>query len=409
MTVARRLLVASGGGAYTAPPWEVRTLTSAPNGGWTQIQDPKAVHYNGKTYIGWIDGTSGATELAAWTHATASLGSVTSIDDLGTPDNHDSPAILVRASDKRLLVFYSRHDGPTMYLRVSTNPEDESTFDARVDLDSQLGSDDYTYPVAYQMTGVPDSPIYLFYRDYVPGTTTGRLAYSKSTDGGTTWATRVLLYTGPSGFVPYWRIASDGDRYLHVFTTDKEPTASKLGHFYFDAWTDKAYTSAGVEITASRPFGFSDITEVHAAVCWSWGATVDSQGRPACVLMYEVSASDNGVKTARWRSGAWQVDTVLTSVGGQLGVNKWASGAGIHHTDPDTVYIARKATKFEMWRYTASDDGASWSGQQLTSGSSADHCWVDVVHSPALGLEAVWLTGTYTSDTNYDFGVSGYG
>jgi hypothetical protein len=45
----------------------------------------------------------------------------------------------------------------------------------------------------------------------------------------------------------------------------------------------------------------------------------------------------------------------------------------------------------------------------LTSGSTVENIWVDGVRNASPGLEAVWLKGTYTSDTSYNFGVEGWG
>src|SRR5690606_23059106 len=119
---------------------------------------------------------------------------------------------------------------------------------------------------------------------------------------------------------------------------------------------------------------------------------------PATVIMQENTSSDNRIKVARWTGTEWQVDEVLSNVGGQLGINKYASGAAIAHDDPDTVYVARKiGSHWEMYRYTSADDGATWTGTALTSGSSVDHVWADTPHFAASGMQAIWLSGSYTN------------
>lgn len=389
----------------------IRTLTSSPHGGWTQIQDPKATHHNGATYLVWTNGLTGDLEIGKYVHATGVTTThvIAAAFEPGTLDsgidNHSSPAVIVRTSDHKIVVVAMHHaetDGP--YVFISSSAEDISAFGAAIRPDSSIGAAQYTYPVLYQMN---DGTIWFFFRDYISGTTTGRLSYSTSTDGGATWSARTVVYTGATGKVPYWRIVSDGSL-IHVFATDDVPTASPTGHFYIDSADGKCYTSAGVEITATKPFGYSSITQVHAATCWSWGASVDSLGRPACVLMVDVG-SDNAIKVARWRSGSWQVDTVVSSVGGQLTGNQYGSGAAIHHANPDLVYLSKKATHWEMWRYVSGDDGATWTGTQLTSGSSVDNIWAELVHHSGVGLEGVWLVGSYTSDTSYLFGITGWG
>ncbi len=387
---------------------------SSPQGGWTQIQDPKAIHYNGATYFVWTNGSSGDLEIGKYVHATG----VTTTHVLAAAfepggldpgiDIHSSPAVIVRNSDHRLIVAASHHaETVAPYIYISTNPEDITSFAAAV-RPSSIGAAQYTYPVLYQLAGVSDT-IYLFYRDYISGTTTGRLGYSTSTDGGSTWASRTVVYTGASGKVPYWRIASDWISRIDVFATDDVPTASSLGHFYLDGTTGNAYKTDGTLISATRPFAFSDMTLVHASTVWSWGACLDTLGRPATVMMRDIG-SDNAIDVARWRSGAWHTDTVIASVGGQLTGNQYASGCGIHHTNPDIVYAAKKVSShWEQFRYVSLDDGATWTGTQLTSASSVDHVWVDVVHKAGTGLEGIWTFGTYTSDTSYLFGTKGYG
>lgn len=404
----RRSAIGGGGGGFPGPTQALRSLTSSPTGGYTQIPDPKGFYYNGATYFVVAPDTGSTSDVVVGKYVHATQVTTTTVLASGfesPPDNHSSGSVIVRASDHRLVVAASHHAEVTApYVWISTNPEDITAFGSAI-RPSSIGAAQYTYMVLYQ---VASGTIYLFYRDYISGTTTGRLAYSTSTDGGSTWSARTVIYTGASGKVPYWRIASDWVSRIDVFTTDDVPTVSQLGHMYLDTTTDKWYTTAGVEITASRPFGFSAITTVHAAVVWSWGACIDPLGRPATVMMEDIG-SDNAILVARWRSGAWHTDTVVASVGGQLTGNQYASGCGIHHTNPDIVYVAKKATKWEMWRYISMDDGATWSGTQLTTGSSDDQVWADVVHHAGTGLEGMWLHGNYTSDTDYAFGVKGWG
>jgi hypothetical protein len=403
-------MAAHGTGGFAGPV--LRTITSAPKAGWTQIQDPKAIHYNGATYFVWTNGSNGDIEVGKYVHSTG----VTTTHVLAAAfepgtfdagiDSHSSPSVIVRSSDHKLVVACSHHaETDTPHIFISPNAEDITGSWTEVTPDASIGAAQYTYMILYQMAS---GTIYLFFRDYISGTTTGRLSYSTSTDGGSTWSARTILYTGATGKVPYWRIIGDGDHTIHIFPTDDVPTASPLGHFSLDTATGNRYKSDGTLISASLPIGYSDITQVHAATAWSWGGCVDSLGRPATVMMVDVG-SDNAIKVGRFRSGAWQVDTVIASVGGQLTGNQYGSGCAIHHTNPNIVYLARKATKWEMWRYESSDDGATWAGTQLTSGSASDNIWSEVVHNPARGLEAIWEYGTYTSDTSYSFGVRGWG
>lgn len=407
--MSRRLLAAGALSPFTRPAPNVVSVSTAPNGGWTLPQDPKAMTYNGKTYLGWIDSISGATEVASFTHSTSTLSTPFSLAALGGPDNHDSPSILVRDSDKRVIVAYCRHEDPLVRLRISTNPEDVTAFAAEQTLDPGFGGV-YTYTSMYQLLGLPNDPIYLFARS-IPdlGTQTGRLVYAVSTDQGATWSSWTVLFTGAIANVPYWRLVSDRDRYIHVMTTNTAPNASNTYHFYIDGSTGTAYKSDGTEITTALPFTYTSLTPVltTGGACWSWGVSLPDSRHPAGVLMQDISG-DNRILAARWNGSAWVVTTVVASVGGQLGINQYASGCAIHHNNPNVIYAAKKiAGKFEMFRYVSGDSGATWEEVQLTSGSSVDHVWPDTV-TEAAGLEAVWLRGSYTNDTTFSFGISGH-
>ena len=418
LVLARWLMVA-GTGAPVAAPVEVPpgtgylTLTAAPHGGWTQIQDPKAYYdaNTDRTYLTWLNGSDGGVYIQAWDHGDAALvGSPFLIFDPGAPNNHNSPAVMVR-EDGRILVAESGHSTASMRLRISTNPGDVTAFGASVNLDSQLGGNRYTYPVLYQLRGVANDPIYLFYRELSSViSNTGRLAYSVSTDGGATWSAQTLLFTGANDRAPYWRIGSDWNTRIDIFTTDREPaTSTGVWHFYLDGSDGSRHTSDGTAIAAALPLTTSALTLVEDntdGALWSWGVAYDPA--PATVLMQENGSTNNRIKTARWRSGAWQVDQVLASVGGQLGINKYASGVGIDHSDPDTLYIARKiGTHWEMYRYVSANDGSTWTGTALTEGSEVDHVWADTPHFAGAGLSAIWLSGSYTDDSTYSFGISG--
>lgn len=403
---------------YTAGAGDVLPLTIAttPHGGWTQIQNPKAVEHGNYNYIGAINGSTGATEVIVWDHTTDTQVAIFTIADLGTPDNHDAPALMVESNSHKLMVAYCRHDGGAMYIALTANSLDSDPtisggFAASTNIDASIGASDYTYPNLVQLNGVTNDPIYLFYRD--TASSTGRLAFTKSTDGGATWSGRTVFMTGAASQFPYWRIVSDNSTRVDVFTTNIEPsTSSQLYHFYIDGTTGNYYKSDGTQITASTPWQPSAqgtlVLSNAIGPCWSWGGSWDGSA-PATVIMQGISGSDNAIKVARWRTGAWQVDTVIGTVGGQLGINKYASGAAIDPTNPDQVYFASKvgASKFEMKSATSADDGATWVTSAITTSSAKDNVWAEVPAGLTAGLSVVWLYGDYTTDTSFSFGLRG--
>lgn len=380
----------------------VVALSGTPYGGWTQIPQPKAVYYNGKTYLGWINGSNGYVEIASYDHATATLSSVKQLRHLAA-DNHDAPAIWVRTSDHRILVAYSAHNGSSMYLWTSTNPEDVSA-GTEANITSQLGGfANFTYPTFFELSG--ESKLYLLYREFH---TNNRLAYSTSTDGGATWSARALIFANGGSTLPYWRVVSNGSSRFDVFITNDAPSVSSLYHLYYTGGS--FYKSDGTLIDTSAGYATaSQCTLVLAntlGACWSLGGSWDGSA-PATVIMQATSGSDNAVKTARWRSGAWQLNTVVASVGGHLDSNTYASGCAMSRSDPDVLLISKlDGTHWEMFRYTSADDGSTWTPEQLTAASSVDNVWPDFVsEADTTKAEAVWLRGTYTSDTSYSWAI----
>lgn len=413
MSLVRRLLMVSGGsGSIPAPVLSLLTIATAPNGGWTQIPDPKFPVSGGKVFLDWVNGTSGDVEYAHWDIGSQTLSMPQALGvgltDDGPPDNHNSGSVLVRSSDARLIAAYAGHEDDRVRVRISTSSNDASAWGSEVALDPGYGGV-YTYCTLVELTG--EGKIYLFARS-IPnvGAEQGSLVYATSTDNGASWSSWTRLFTGTGLTVPYWRIGNNGTDRIDVFTTDMAPTTSALYHFYLTGGS--RYETDGTLISASLPLEVSNLTLVKSnseGAVWSWGASYAADDSPASVVMIKLSGSNNSVRVARWNGSAW-VLTEVAQTDGVLGVNQFASGAAIGRTNPNLVYMARKVSgKFEMYRYTSADDGATWSGAALTSGSASDNVWPDTTTNGSASLEALWLYGSYTGDTSYSFGVRGAG
>lgn len=393
----------------------VLVLTSAPHGGWVIPQHPKAVEYNGKTYIGWINGTTGGIYVQAFTTATgAPIGSPFLIDTPGI-DDHNNPALLVRESDKRIIVAFSAHNGPGMFLRISTNAEDVTAFGSAIALDSRIGASDYTYPELYQLTGVADDSIYLFYRD-VSGTT-GRLAYSSATDAasGTAlgWSARTIVLSGAAGLIPYWAVRANTTR-IDVMATDRsaggDEGAVDLGHFYIDGATGNRYKSDGTQITASMPFAHSELTQLETNVTAAFAHDGQSSANPVFAYMVDNGDGTTTAKYARWDGAAWDKGTIYTE-DDHPGDNFYGSLA-INPTDPEEVYSGIKsgADSSELYRFTSGDLGLTWdAGTAITSGSGDWNAAVSSVHNGSASLPIVWLRGIFRASDDFNFGIRALG
>lgn len=418
-----RLIGASGGGGFTLPPSSDFAVTASPEGGWTWFIDPRAVYdsVSDTTFWGYVNGDGDVT-ARSWDHATDTVNSLVGGNRLFAAmeiDDHDNPSVLIRDSDKRLMYFYSRHSGSQMYLSVSTNVRDISSFAARVDLDSQLGGTAYTYPSPVQLLSETNDPIYLFYRDPIDANTTA-MRFSKSTNDGTTWAAQTLLYRDTNRS-SYWKIASNGTDRIDFAVSDGHPMYDadvSIYHFYYTGGS--YYKTDGTLIATSLPLSPSDLTLVHDGAAgdtgWVWDMALIG-GVPHVAFATYPSTSDHRYHAARWTGSAWSanevdagggyVPTAITTGGSQIEAY-YSGGIVLDHSDADTVYasVGLGSGRWDIYRYTTADAGATWSGTALT-GSGKNIRPVAVRNHPA-DLAVLWMTGTYASYTDYDAGTGGY-
>ncbi len=422
MLTSRRLLITGGSGSFTPPPGpSLRTLAADPHGGWDAPPDPKAHHYNGKTYLTWFDGGNGRIEAAAYDHATETMGPIGLVWSAVPYDDHNT-GCLMRKADGTFLSAFSVHNADLIAVRLTTTPEDvtSSAWGSVVDVDAQIGASGgggYTYLSAVQLRDVAGQPIYLFFRDRTAANT-GRIAYTVSTDGGSTWGAKTLLFTGATGNVPYFRVGTDWSTRIDVFTTDTAPgnvgSNASLYHFWIDGTTGDRYQTDGTLISAALPLAAADVTLVESGAsgaCWAFGASRDSGGRPACVVMrhLESPVNDNDIQVARWTGAAWSV-TDVTTAGGLANGDRFASGAAINHELSNTIYCSRLVGgAWEVFRYATADNWATWTETQLTSGSTALNWLVECPHEQAAGLAAVWPYGTFVDFDNYHYATRGWG
>lgn len=407
MVIARRLLVVGGTATFPAPPSSI-SLTSSPNGGWNQQSDHKAAYYNGKTYLAWVD-SSGNVEIAAYDHSTETLSLIFTLHAALEADVHVSPSVLVRDSDKRIMVVYTKHDQNVFYARVSTNPEDVTAFATEQELDSVLGGTTYTYPTIFQQLGQAGDPVVVMYRD-VQGITTGTLAYTYTTDHDTspTWQAQTDLYENP-GFLSYWKASCDGNIRIDVIATDGHPTTdapTKLYHMYSSA-TDWHATDGST--LSGMPFGPSDLTEIddgsHGS-CWPMGVVANG-GNP-CAIYWRgtYGEGDMDIMYARWNGSAW-VKNLVANVGAS-GSFYAPGGAVIDEQDPDIVYAALwNGERFAVYRMVSADNGATWSSTPIDSGDTDDVVWPAVVLNGASELRVIWLSGTISDEDTFSLAIRG--
>lgn len=412
MVLTRRLLTAGSGASFQ--PISNFQLSAAPDGGWSWFGDPRAIQYNGVVYYGFARGTNGDVVVRTYTEATGVTSSAVMLHAGLNRDDHAVPSLFVRDSDHKLLAFYSVHDGPAMYLRVSTNSLDSDPtlsggFAAEVNLDSSLGGSDYTYPVPIQLLAETDDPIYLFYRS-IPAGNPARydLVYSKSTDGGATWPSPVAVSTINRS---YWKIIQNGNDRVDFAVTSSHPfyAVGIIYHFYYSGGS--YYQSDGTAM-GSPPFATSDMTLVYDGTpnkSWVWDIAIDADGHPVILLATFPSSTDHRYRYAHWNGSAWATNqivaagTYIPTAGPEV---YYSGGINFDKADPRVVYasVQNGSGRWDMYRYQTADEGATWTSRDLTD--SGKNIRPAAVWNAA-AVKALWMTGTYTTYTNYNTATTG--
>lgn len=360
-----------------------------------------AVTYNGRTYIGLIDG-DGTVRVVSYNHATKTPTLSPAIVAGLAVDNHNAPAVMVRQSDSKLLIAVCQHSDTVMYVAVSTKAEDVSAWGSATNIASSIGAVNYTYPVLVQLSG-ESGKIYLFYReqrngaDVAPAT----LCYSTSTNGGSTWAAQTRLYENATSVKPYWAIDSDSASRIDFCTTDgdaKFGESASVYHFYYDGSRRK---TDGTVISSALPLAPSDLTKIYDSSNGNARAvyTIIHGANPVALwTAYDPAGSSQPQKFwyGSYSAGAWSVHEV-DDQGSAPDADFGEGGAYIDRTNGNRIYFSRKVSS--LWQiqiYETTDGGATWTAiKTLTADSEVSQKNLRPISpkNAVTDLPVVWLYG----------------
>jgi PKD repeat protein len=378
------------------------------DGAWSWFGDPRAVTYTGahtRTYVGWVD-LEGDIKVSSYDHDTGER--VTAVLQARlNEDDHANPSIQVRP-DGRLVVYYSRHVGPAMHYRVSSQPEDVTSWAAPQTVPTNTpGIRGYTYPNPVRLEA--EDATYLFWRggNYNP-------TFSVQLDGETSWTPARTLIAVP-GERPYVKYDSSGGDTIHVAYTNAHPAEyGDVNIYYARVRAGKIERVDGQQIgSLDDPItpGEGNLVFDGAAQAWVHDVAADSAGRPVIVFASFPSAADHRYHYARWTGSAWDVHQI-TPAGGTFredgGSPYYSGGLTLDHEDPSRVYLSRQvgpgAWQVETW--TTADGGASWSSQALTSAGKNVRP-VSPRGMSAFGgdMSVIWMNGGYPSYVAYETAI----
>lgn len=416
MVTRRRLLLGgltlSAAGALNHLPRRIAAAgsalrTVATSGAWCWFGDPRAVHLSGqheRTYVGYLD-ARGRINVAQYDHLTGRLTSATVASVLPV-DDHSNPSIIVRP-DRRIVLFWSGHNGPAMFYRRSASPEDISEWEPTSSVPvNTVGDHGYTYPNPVQLSD-EDYALYLFWRggDFNP-------TFSVKTGGG--WSPARTLVSMP-GQRPYLKVASNDRDTLHFAFTDGHPREAYTSVYYMYYRSGYLYRANGELIgpmgTPVAPAQASLVYDATRAAssgrAWVHDIAVGADGLPVLACATLPAESDHRYRYARWTGDGW-FDRELTAAGDSISEDPtephYSGGITLDPTDPSTLLMSRQidgVNEIERWR--THDLGGTWTHQQLTWRSAAPN--VRPISPRGLtgngALSAIWMTGRYLSYTRF--------
>jgi PKD repeat protein len=389
----------------------VAQAQQAPLGGgaWSWFGDPRAVHHNGKTFVGWVD-LEGDIKVMSYDHTTGER--VTALLQARlNQDDHANPSIHV-LEDGRLMVFYSRHVGPAMHYRISTQPGDVRSWEPPQTVATNIpGNRGYTYPNPVHLTD--ENRTYLFWRggNYNP-------TYSTQEAGSSVWSAARNLIVMPNER-PYVKYASSGGDTIHVAYTNTHPAEFPEGNhdvniYYARVRGGRIQRANGTDLgplgVPIHPYD-GDTVSNPAEPTWVHDVAADSMGRPVIVFASFPSDEDHRYHYARWDGSNWDV-AEITPAGGSFREERrnpdyYSGGLTLDHEDPSRVYLSRQvgaSWRIDTWNAeTGTFDTVSPPEPQPNVRPVSPRGWTGVF---AGTLGVIWMLGPYPNYEEYGTSIT---
>jgi hypothetical protein len=395
-------------------PGPEKSFTS--DGAWCWFQDPRAIYVKGqleRTYAQWVT-HDGALMVGAYNHATKGIETFT-LKENWDADDHNVGAFLLLA-DKRIMVFYARHNKQGIYCRTSSNPEDLASWEEEIMIST---SDRITY--AHPIYLSEEQTYYVFWRG-----PSWKPTFSTSKDGKT-WSEPLILLQdiekGASNVRPYTKITSDGKSSIHFTFTDGHPRVEPQNSVYYIKYEDgKFFKADGSEFgtMSSLPIRHTESDVVYDGKssnvrAWVWDIALDTHGNPVIAYTRLPEETDHRYCYARWDGQKWM--NVELTAGGKWfpqtleGVVEretyYSGGISLNHSNTSVLYLSRPVKGiFEIEKWSSEDEGATWKSRLITTNSSQNNVR-PVVPRGYSGKKnyVLWMYGDYEHYTKYNTGI----
>lgn len=397
------------------------------NGAWSFFGDPRAVHHEGKTYVGWTTNRSNVV-IGSVNDGSKYVRTKRLKPNLGTLDDHNNPSLFLNP-DGRLSAFYSPHSGtklplaekPHIYYTTTTKPGEIDNWGKVREIPTNTsGGLGFTYPNPVQLA---NGKIFLAWRggNWMPTYSIGDLSTNR-------WAKArsVTHIKGDGKFPPsrpYAKFAKGAKNSVLIAYNADHPSKIRTS-LYFVRYRPGSgyYNAAGKKLAGA----FSAVPTWKADVVQGWRAhgntwvmdiAEDSEGRP--VVLYTAGNQRTNPTVfwiARYQDGRWVRRKIVSSgyvTGGwhhpKLMGHYPTGGGTLDHDDPSNIYVSRvegakHRMHVEMWSMTDSEKFRSrWKVKRLSP--RGGNCFRPAdVRGSAPG-NAVMMCGYYRDWRNFTTSV----
>lgn len=397
---------------------------------WCWFQDERAVvdTLRGKLVIGTTNMGAGV-DVTIVDLATRKVESKKAFAKLSSPDDHNSPALLVGPNGEYVAMWAHHYDKYNSHYSI----HDGTSWSAQKAFDWSRIPGGTNYTIAYSNLHYLASQKRMFNfaraNERAPN-------FLYSDDGGKTWEFGGQLTTNSSssynkGYYKYW---SDGIDRIDMVFTEQHPRdfTTSIYHGYFQG--GKTYSSEGTvadadvyERTSIPTFEaftkvFADGTRVNGATMGrAWQSDLVRYPDGTIAILFQARANDdkNDHRNfyARFDGKTWKT-TYLGKAGGPMYASEedYTGLAALSPDAPDRIYVssphdpgndASLPGKREIWRGTTRDHGATWTWEAVTRNSAVDN-FRPIVPRWKPGHEALlWFRGTYRTAQNFTTDVVG--
>ncbi len=429
LTAASGLLAGAAGldvaraGVNPSSAAELATAAGAParvtelvgDGAWCWFQDPRAIHHVGlhdRTYVGYVT-TAGDIDVLALDDPTGTVYQ-TVLHPRLLADDHAAPGLEV-LPDGRIVVFYAGHVGKTMFYRVSTNPEDVTSFGPELTVPVNVtGPYGYTYANPIYLSA--EHRTYLFFRG-----ADARPVMTWSDDNLQTWAPAHTLILPPgavSGQRPYAKYATNGTDSIYFTFDDGHPRDVLNNSVYYMAYKGGQFTRADGTVVATMdsvtgangqpatPISNAVVDRVYDGSgadgkSWVQDIAAGPDGRPVILFATFPNDSNHRYHYAAWNGTAWQERDFTgggTSIATTGGETEYSGGLSLDHNDPSVVFTSRQhGNAWEIQRWTTPDLGATFTDPvSITTASTVKNVRPVVPWGSPGPVKVLWMSGSYT-------------